>query len=99
MTYNPNKNDPKKITITGDSIKLSEKQLSRIKYEASLLRQNPQKPLTMEQMLKIAPFLFIENITAANTETKEEPEEKPDLPPEDDAYDPDFNSNDFYSFY
>jgi hypothetical protein len=75
MSYNPNKHDPKKITLTGDSIKLSEKQLSRIKYEASLLRQNPQKPLTLEQMMTIAPFLFFENVTAANTEVKEEESE------------------------
>lgn len=45
-------------------IRLSKKQMDKIQYEAMLLRMSEQ------QLYVIAPHLFNENITAANTESK-----------------------------
>jgi hypothetical protein len=52
-------------------LKLSVKQMDRIKYESNLLQ------CSIQTLYTIAPYLFQENITAANTESKE-PEEKSD---------------------
>ena len=46
-------------------IQLSQKQMNRIEYESMLLKTSP------EQLYYIAPHLFHEGITAANTEAKE----------------------------
>lgn len=53
-------------------LKLSEKQLSRIKYECNLLR------MTVSELYIVAPHLFHEGVTAANTvvENFEELKEK-----------------------
>lgn len=45
-------------------LRLSKKQLDKIKYESMLLRVSP------ESLYVIAPHLFHEGITAANTEVK-----------------------------
>jgi hypothetical protein len=50
-------------------IELSKKQMDRVKYEAMLLKISPQ------QLYNIAPHVFNEGITAANTKI-EEPIEK-----------------------
>jgi hypothetical protein len=44
---------------------LSQKQISRIRYECQLLKRSPQ------ELQVIAPWLFIEGVTAANTEVVE----------------------------
>jgi hypothetical protein len=44
---------------------LSEKQISRIQYECMLMKRAPQ------ELQVIAPWLFIEGVTAANTEVVE----------------------------
>ena len=45
-------------------LNLSEKQIKKIKYECDLLRMN------IQQLYVVAPHLFVENITSANTESK-----------------------------
>lgn len=46
-------------------LQLSEKQMARIQYEAMLIKRSVQELYVM------APFLFHEGVTAANTVTKE----------------------------
>ena len=46
-------------------LQLSKKQMDKITYEAMLMRMSPQ------QLYVVAPHLFIENITAANTVIEE----------------------------
>ena len=46
-------------------IQLSKKQMEKIQYESMLLRMTPQ------QLYVVAPHLFNENITAANTKVEE----------------------------
>ena len=50
-------------------LQLSKKQVKRIKYECDLLKMSPQ------QLYVVAPHLFVENITSANTEAKDVIEE------------------------
>jgi hypothetical protein len=45
-------------------LQLSKKQMDKIEYESMLLRMSPQ------QLYVVAPHLFVENITSANTESK-----------------------------
>ncbi|MEI7670437.1 MAG: hypothetical protein WCJ33_10185, partial [Pseudomonadota bacterium] len=51
-SYDPSKNDPKKISIENLKDGISERQTKRITYEAMLLRKTPQ------DLLVIAPFLY-----------------------------------------
>ena len=45
-------------------LKLSKKQMEKIQYEAMLLRMD------LNTLYVVAPHMFTENITAANTESK-----------------------------
>lgn len=63
--YNPTKNDPKKIDPDKLRDGLSSKQLNKIAYECDLLRKNPQ------ELLNIAPHMFNDNTTAANSTAKD----------------------------
>lgn len=47
-------------------IELSQKQMDRIKYEAMLMK------MSIEQLYVVAPHIFNEGITAANTVSEEE---------------------------
>ena len=90
--YNPNKNDPVKINVENLKEGLSEKQTKRIAYEAMILRKTPQDLLIM------APFLYQNDITAANTKVKStEPEEK--IKKEEDEYDPAQIDDDDFDVY
>jgi hypothetical protein len=73
--HDPEKNAPTKIDIAKVQSTLSQKQMNKIKYECDLLRKSVQ------DMVYLAPFLFCEDVTAANTivvkETKiAEPEQE-----------------------
>ncbi len=63
----PEKNSPKKIDIPKLKLGLSKSQYSKIAYECDLLRIN------MDKLISLAPFLFIDGITAANTSIISEP--------------------------
>lgn len=62
--YNPNNKDPIKINIENLKEGLSKKQTERIAYESMLLRKTPQ------DLILIAPFLYQNDITAANTKVQ-----------------------------
>lgn len=61
MTFNPEKNAPIKINLERIKLGLSQEQLQKIKYECDLLRKD------IQELLYIAPHLFTEGVTAANT--------------------------------
>jgi hypothetical protein len=73
-------------------MKLSQKQQSRIEYECNLLRVNA------EQLYYIAPHLFHEGVTAANTKI-EELSEFEELKEKAKEVLNSFNSDEFHSFY
>lgn len=66
MTYDPEKMAPQKIDVKRIQEGLSKRQMQRIEYECSLLKVDIQK------LLYIAPHLFNENITSANTKVIED---------------------------
>lgn len=61
MTYNPERMAPKKYDVSKLKEGLSYEQQKKIYYEAALLRIAPQ------DLLYLAPHLFCEARTAANT--------------------------------
>jgi hypothetical protein len=91
-SYDPSKNDPKKISIENLKDGISERQTKRITYEAMLLRKTPQ------DLLVIAPFLYQNDITAANTTVKSK-DEKPEVKKEEEEYDPSQIDDDDFDVY
>ena len=61
MTHDPEKNAPVKLNISRIQQGLSKKQMTKIEYECDLLRVDVQK------LVYMAPHLFNEGVTAANT--------------------------------
>lgn len=68
---NPEKYAPRKIDPIKLKEGLSQKQMKRIAYECMLLKKDVQ------ELLYIAPHLFNEGITSANTPVTETIEDKP----------------------
>ena len=68
---NPEKNSPKKFTPETINAGLSKQQQLKILYECELLSVTPQ------QLLNIAPHLFNEGVTSANTLVTKQPEQIP----------------------
>jgi hypothetical protein len=73
-------------------LKLSEKQLSRIKYECSLLR------MAISELYIVAPHLFHEGVTAANTVVSEVNQFE-ELKEKAKGVLQSFDSEEFHSFY
>jgi len=71
---------------------LSEKQLSRIRYECNLLK------MSVQQLYIVAPHLFHEGITAANTAVSEVNQFK-ELKEKTKEVLQSFDSEEFHSFY
>lgn len=87
MTFDPNKYNPTKVDISKLKNGLSKLQMNKIAYECDLLR------VDIERLIYLAPFLFIEGVTTANTKiTNSKIETIQDL----DDYD---NYNNDSSFY
>ena len=89
MTHNPEKNAPVKINIERIKQGLSSRQMSKIKYECDLLRKDVQ------ELLYVAPHLFTEGTTAANTTVIEE-EKKPEVSEEKSGFKPSVESQNPY---
>lgn len=85
MVFDANKNNPKMLDLDRLSKGLSKEQLAKINYEADLLRMG------METLMKVAPFLFNEGVTAANTKVIKVQEKEPKF------YYPDANDDTFDS--
>jgi hypothetical protein len=97
--WNPEKNSPVKIDLNTLSKGLTKRQMDKIKYACDLLRRSPQKPLTLEELLVVAPFLFQNGITEANTEsTVEEETEDPITEPLLDLENGEYNPEESYYF-
>lgn len=67
MSFDPEKNAPRKLDMEQLQKGLSKKQMDKVQYECDLMRMEPQR------LLQIAPHLFNENVTAANTTIEPEP--------------------------
>lgn len=75
-------------------IELSQKQMDRIKYEAMLMK------MSIEQLYVIAPHIFNEGITAANTVSEEEVTSQNTLKDLKESLEESIKSSDeYHSFY
>lgn len=60
--FNPEAYSPRKLDLTKlKSLGLSKNQMMKINYECDLLR------VAIEQLVNLAPYMFVEGVTAANT--------------------------------
>jgi len=87
--HNPEKNSPQKITLEKLRAGLSRKQENRIAYECDLLRTSSEK------LFYMAPFLFQEDVTAANTIVIKEKEE---ITQQEPKYSTDTNDDEDYYY-
>lgn len=71
--YSPEKNAPKTAISNKKELEISKKQLSRIEYEANLLRKDKM------YVIQCYPFLLEEGVTAANTKIQDPPSTTPPL--------------------